>query len=84
MEGFEPAVDLSYKRNMTDVMMEIGRGQRLVGLRSQWKVRKERQSVSLKLCCGRRERLEMGVRSREGHQTEMFEGLSTGKSLAGA
>lgn len=47
MEGFEPAVDLSYKRNMTDVMMETGWGQRLVGLRSQWKVRKERQSVSL-------------------------------------
>ena len=37
-----------------------------------------------KLCCGRRKRLEMGVRSREGHQTEMFEGLSTAESLAGA
>ena len=34
-----------------------------------------------KVYCGRRERLEIGVRSREGHQTEMFEGLSTGKSL---
>ena len=34
---------------MTDVvMMETGRGQRVVGLRSQWKGRKERQSVSLR------------------------------------
>ena len=49
MQGFESAIDLSYKRNMTDVvMMEIGRGQRVVGLRSQWKVRKERQLVSLR------------------------------------
>ena len=49
MQGFESAIDLSYKRNMTDVvMMEIGRGQRVVGLRSQWKVRQERQLVSLR------------------------------------
>ena len=49
MQGFESAIDLSYKRNMTDVvMMEIGRGQRVVGLRSQWKVRKERLLVSLR------------------------------------
>ena len=49
MQGFESAIDLSYKRNMTDVvMMETGRGQRVVGLRSQWKARKERQSVSLR------------------------------------
>ena len=49
MQGFESAIDLSYKRNMTDVvMMEIGRGQRVVGFRSQWKVRKERQLVSLR------------------------------------
>ena len=49
MQGFESAIDLSYKSNMTDVvMMEIGRGQRVVGLRSQWKVRKERQLVSLR------------------------------------
>ena len=49
MQGFESAIDLSYKRNMTDVvMMETGRGQRVVGLRSQWEVRKERQLVSLR------------------------------------
>lgn len=42
-------------------------------------MKKERQLVSLRFAV-EEGRLEMGVRSREGHQMEMFEGLSTGKA----
>lgn len=53
MQGFESAVDLSYKRNMTDVvMMETGRGRRVVGFPGE---SEKGETVGLsKVCCGRR------------------------------
>lgn len=52
MQGFEFAIDLSYKRNTTDVMTETGRGRRVVG----FPVESEKgETVGLsKVCCGRR------------------------------